>query len=408
MEQEFFWFRRERLVLTASLMLAGVCLSLYLYHLWKDWGPVLRKHSLETPRLSAPVAKDFVLHWTASHLALAGKQATLYDPGQLKQAEQALAGFGGHFWLYPPTGLLVDLPLAHLPYLISLALWLAATLGLYLLVLHRIAPHPLTLLWGLAFFGTFQNFYFGQNGFLSAALLGGGLFLLEGFPFLGGMLLGLLSFKPHIAVLIPLALLAGRYWRALAGSAVAAVCLFGASLAVLGLDSWRLFLENSPRALIYLYSEPGWYFKMPTIFAAARLAGGGVPVAWSLQGLGMLAAVALVVWLWGVRASAALRAAALVIGTLLFSPQIWYYDLTVLAVPLAWLWWEGHTRGWLPLEQLLLLLSWLMPLVNFLLEVSLRWPIGPLYLIPPSILVIRRYCMENRQVPPVREVLPVS
>jgi len=62
----------------------------------------------------------------------------------------------------------------------------------------------------LAFPGTFQNFIQGQNGFLSAALLGGGLVILERFPLTGGMLLGALSYKPHLAALIPVALLAGR------------------------------------------------------------------------------------------------------------------------------------------------------------------------------------------------------
>ncbi len=403
MAAKFFWWRRERRVLTAGLTLAAVCLGFYLVHLWGEWGPVIRKHALLAPRLTTPMAQDFLEHWTASYLTLAGKQAVVYDAPRFKEIEAELTGLGGHPWPYPPTALLMDWPLALLPYIPSLALWLTLTLGLYLLVLYRIAPHALTLFWGLAFFGTFQNFYFGQNGFISASLLGGGLLLLEGSPFMGGVLLGLLSYKPHLAALVPVALVAGRRWRALSGSVVGGMGLILATLPVLGFATWDLFLKSLPRTMNNLYTQTTWFYKMPTLFAAVRLAGFGVPAAWAFQGLGMLAAVALVVWLWRGRASFGVRAAALACAILLFSPHIWFYDLPVLGLALAWLGWEGHTRGWLPQEQLLLLSAWFLPFVSFLLAVSFKFPNGSLYLIPSLILVIRRYQWEKRQVPAVRQ-----
>jgi len=110
-----------------------------------------------------------------------------------------------------------ELPLSLLPYLASLAIWLAATLAVFLLVLWRIGRLPLIFLLSLAFPGTWINFICGQNGFLSAALLGGGLLLLDRFPLVAGLLLGLLGFKPHLAFLVPVALLAGRHGKALLG-----------------------------------------------------------------------------------------------------------------------------------------------------------------------------------------------
>jgi hypothetical protein len=260
-----------------------------------------------------------------------------------------------------------------------------------LLVLHRIAPHPLTILWSLAFLGTFMNFYFGQNGFLSAALLGGGLLFLETQPLLGGMLLGLLSYKPHIFVLLPLALLAGRQWRALGGLIISCFGLFSASIAVFGFDIWQVFLKNISLTMHNLHNEALWFDKMPSVFAAVRCTGQGVTMAWICQGLAIAAAVSLVVWFWSGPASLALRASALVLAILLFSPHIWYYDLTLLALPLAWFWQLGSTRGWLPGEQSLLILSWIMPLLNFLLAP------GPLYLVAPLILLIHRYIWEKNQ-----------
>jgi hypothetical protein len=387
----------DRLVLVASLLMSGLSLLVYTQHLWGEWRPIIHSQSLSASRLSAPVAKDFPLHWTASYLALAGKPTSIYNEARVKEAEQALTGLGGHPWPYPPTALLIDLPLALLPYFLSLAAWLAVTMGLYLLVLYCIAPHPLTLLWSLAFFGTFENFYFGQNGFLSAALLGGGLFLLDRAPLAGGALLGLLSYKPHLAALVPLALLAGRRWRALAGAVAAGACLILASLWAFPFEMWVLFLRSIPHTMDRLYAQALWFYKMPTVFAAVRLAGGGVPAAWVGQGLAMAGAVILVVWLWRAPACPAVRVAGLIMGILLFSPHIWYYDLPLLAIALAWLWWEGYRRGWLPLEQILLFWSWFLPLVSFFLSVYLRWPTGPVYLLPLLILVLRRYRWERHQ-----------
>ena len=358
------------------------------------------------PKINTPVAKDFPLHWTASFLALAGEPAAVYDYDRLRTVEQDLTGYGPHPWPYPPTALLIDLPLALAPYYISLAIWLTVTMGAYLLVLYKIAPHPLTIFWALAFFGTFENFLFGQNGFLSAALLGGGLLLLGTFPLVGSMLLGLLSYKPHLAALVPLALLVGRRWRALGGALVSGMCLILASAAVFGYDIWGVFLKNVPGTISNLHAEALWFRKMPSVFAAARLAGLELAAAWIFHGVAMLAAVALVVWLWSSPASPAIKAAALVLAILLFSPHIWYYDLTLLALPLAWLWWEGRTKGWLPWEQALLLLSWLMPLVSFFTGVDLKWPHGPLFLVAPLILVVRRYYWERHQSPKLREVAP--
>ena len=217
MEKTMTRLNEEKIYFTIIMVITSFCLTFYVGNLFRIWGPILSGQSLLAPKIRNPIALDFPLHWTASFLALTGKSASVYDYKQLQAVEKNLTGFGPHPWPYPPTGLLVDLPLALTPYFVSLAIWLTVTLGVYLLVVYLIAPHPLTIVWSLAFLGTFENFYFGQNGFLSAALLGGGLLLLESNPLVAGLLLGLLSYKPHIFALIPLALLVGRQWRALGG-----------------------------------------------------------------------------------------------------------------------------------------------------------------------------------------------
>ncbi len=71
-----------------------------------------------------PVGTDFVSFWTASRLSLMGHPNSAYDPIVLQAAERALfpTVVSGYFaFLYPPTFLLLCLPLALLPYSAALA-----------------------------------------------------------------------------------------------------------------------------------------------------------------------------------------------------------------------------------------------------------------------------------------------
>jgi hypothetical protein len=190
--------------------------------------------------LDNPLGADSSHYWLASSLAQAGHPLTVYQAPEFIAAQEAFFKVAYPVpWLYPPTFLLMVYPLAFLPYLASLCVWLAATLTAFLMVLRRIAPHPLTVWLALAFPGTFQNFFHGQNGFLSTALLGGGLFLLNHSPWVAGFLLGLVSYKPHLFALVPVALIAARRWRALLAALVTAVLLAWASYLFLARESGR-------------------------------------------------------------------------------------------------------------------------------------------------------------------------
>ena len=75
------------------------------------------------------------------------------------------------------------------------------------------------LLLALAFPAVYVNLAHGQNGFLSAALLGGSLLILDQRPKLAGVLIGLLAYKPQFGVLIPLVLIATGRWTVIAAAA---------------------------------------------------------------------------------------------------------------------------------------------------------------------------------------------
>ena len=177
------WLNQERLTLYPRIILVGYVLfgaALVVSAAYSKTGL--------TDFLDIPLGADFSHYWIASRLAQAGHPLTVYQPAEFIAAQAAFFKVSYPVpWFYPPTFLLMVYPLAALPYLASLGVWLAATLIAFLTVVRRIAPHPLTPWLALAFPGTFQNFFNGQNGFLSTALLGGGLIPVEPISLGGGI-----------------------------------------------------------------------------------------------------------------------------------------------------------------------------------------------------------------------------
>lgn len=361
------------------------------------WGQWMIGGSGLLDRSGVPIGGDFSHYWIAARLAWAGEPASAYDALRLQAWFKDYFGVGTHLiWLYPPSFLLVLLPAAWLPYLAAWIVWILLTLMGYILIVRRLAPHPSIIWWTLAFPGTFQNFGYGQNGFLSVILLGGGLLLLESRPFLGGLLLGLFTFKPHLAVLVLLALLAGRHWRALGGLLTGAIALGLASLWVFGPVTWRVFLESLQSSMQIVGSGKVGVggtlplIKLTSVFAALRLAGVGAPAALAGQASVSLAVAAAVAWVWARRAAVAGRNALLVLGVLLFTPYEFIYDLTLLALPLAWLGWQGYRQGWDQTEPLALFLGWLTPLISLPLADAGKIQIAPLIFAWLFILAWRR------------------
>jgi len=389
------WFNRDRLTIYPLVFLVFYALAAIVFIA----SAVISGHGMADFR-GRPLGADFSHYWLASSLVLAGNPAGVFNFPQFLAAEKAF--FGVHYpvpWFYPPTFLLIVSPLALLPYLPSLGLWLGLTLSGYLLVVRRIAPHPSTLLLALAFPGAFQNFFHGQNGFLSAAVLGGGLLLLDNYPLAGGFLLGLLSYKPQLAILAPVALIAARRWRALAAMLMGALILILASLLSLGTEVWIAFFHTGSLPLQLLKEGRLPVEKMITVFSAILLAGGGVRSALIVQAGLMVGVASGIIWIWRREASLAIRASALVVGALLFTPYAFPYDLAILALPLAWLGWEGFTQGWLPPEPAVLGLGWLAPLIAPLLGI-IKFQLTPLILVALFVLIMKK-CQVNRTQSPL-------
>ncbi len=341
-----------------------------------------------------PIGPDFVNVWAAGSLALTDRSADIYEYTAHHEAQKAAFG-GAHVpyfgWHYPPMFLLLALPLALLPYLAALSLWLLSTLPLFLLAVYRILPRRESLLLALAFPGVFVNLSHGQNGFLTAALLGGGLLLLERRPLLAGLLFGLLTYKPQFGLLIPLVLLLGQRWDTIVVAAGTAAFVAMVSLLLFGPETWIAFLDSLAltREVIVEQGVTGWH-KIMSVFAAARMYGAGIELAYLIQAAVGICAMATVLWLWALTVPHGLKCAALVAATPLLTPYVLDYDLVILALPVAWLAADGLRRGFLPWEKLTLAAVWLLPLLSRPIGLSLSLPITPPLLMILLFVIFRR------------------
>jgi alpha-1,2-mannosyltransferase len=347
-------------------------------------------------RNGKPIGTDFIGFWTASKIALGGHPSDAYRPDSYCAAQAALMpGLKSCFaYFYPPVFLLICLPLALLPYLASLAVWLGATLFAYWRVVRGFVGNELGALPIFAFPAVLVNAGHGQNGFLTTALLGGGILALKRRPILAGVLLGALIFKPHLGLMIPVALIAAGRFKAFASASATVAALIGVSWLVFGSDTWHAFFEASKFARATLEQGLVDPAKMQSSFAAIRLVGGSIPLAYSVQGLVALAAAGALVFLIRARPESAAAGPALAGATLLASPFLFDYDLAILAIPLGWLASAGVRRGFLPWEKLTLLLGFVLPLVSRSLAVSLGIPIGPVVIALVMAAVVRRGLTE--------------
>lgn len=355
-------------------------------------------------RRGEPIGSDFVSFYASSALALDGEPAKAYDFASHSAAEKVAVGgraIAYYSWHYPPVFLLMVLPLALLPYQGSLLIWLLATYLAYLFAIRQIAPNRDVLWLAAVFPAVFINLGHGQNGFLAAALMGGALLLLDRRPISAGILIGLLAFKPHLGILIPLALLVGGRWRALLSATATTFLVAGASYVAFGYDTWVGFVENIPVAGDIMAQGMVSWHKLQSVFAATRLLGGGVALAYALQGLVAIIAGIAVVWTWTKPIGMPLKGAALVTGTLLATPFLLDYDLMLLALPLALIGYEGYVKGFLPWERIILAVVWIHPLWARSVNEAIPVPFTPALLLMLMWLIVRRVVHEL-----AREALP--
>jgi len=426
------WLTRERIRMVAvAVLIASAAGFLYLV-LTATGGVDLQ---------GRPIGTDFSNVYAAGTYVLGGNPVAPFDSVQQFARERAIFGETTQFygWHYPPYFLFVAAALAWMPYGLALFVWQAVTLGLYLLAIWAIvssfAPSPerggsaretrrggvsdpaqartptrqpsavglplsggekegvdyLWLLLALAFPAVLINVGHGHNGFLTAALLGGGLVILDRRPLAAGILFGLMAYKPQFGLMIPIALAAGGYWRTFAAAAATAVLLTLVTTLVFGVQVWHAFFVGAEftRTVVLEQGDTGWH-KIQSIFSWARMWGAPVPLAYAIQGAATLVLAMASAWLWHGKAPYPLKAAGLCLAAILATPYTLDYDMMVLAPAIAFLAADGMTRGFGPWEKTALAALWLVPLVARTFPQATLIPLGVPAMLAMFVLVLRR------------------
>ena len=233
---------------------------------------------------------DFVNYWTGGRLALSGAVGILYDVQAYNELLRRWFAPAEQFMIfsYPPNALPLLAPLGLLPYLAAYPLWLglgtaaffAAALGrwpqradAWLVVALALSP----ILW--------VNLNFGQLGLILALVFVGALRLLPERPVLAGILIGLLTIKPQLGILLPLVLVLTGSWRAFAAAAVTALLLVGLSILLYDVSPWQAWWTETAQAQIAFLSHMNSFFvtQMTSPFIALRFLGASVATALAFQ-----------------------------------------------------------------------------------------------------------------------------
>jgi glycosyl transferase family 87 len=286
---------------------------------------------------------DFTNLWSGSRMALEGHIDRVFDPASYRVELARLHGLAlpEHEWSYPPSLLLIGVPLALMPIWLAYGLWSAGTLFLW-----HLAVRPFGLPRVAHFFVVFSpaaliNLLLGQNDALMAALLVGGLALAPRRPVVAGILFGLLTLKPHLGLLVPFCLLASWNFRAIISAGMTTVALIVLTGLAFGFDVWVQFMEVTRPLMVSVLETPyphPYQSNAITAFVFLRSLGADLTIAYIGQAAVILIASGLAIHLW--RPANTLdhgsRVALTSVLVLMATPYGYNYDCLPLYLALAW------------------------------------------------------------------------
>ena len=325
-------------------------------------------------RIGPVLYQDWIVFYAAGTAIRDGMPALLYDGARLTAFEATLLGpwFTGpvtlHPFLYPPPFLLLLAPLSRLSFAVSYVAFGAGTAIAAVATVARREDGGFDWrrgLMSLAFIPACTNALTGQNGFLSAALTIGGLRLLERRPLWAGAILGCMSYKPQLFLLVPVALVAARAWRALAACIAAAAALVLLSALVFGPETWLLWLKaaveaRDPSDLEWFretYLGGFGFYVVAACFGASDLA------AKAFQGAAICMAAAATWWAYARPGRAEAKLVVLLVGAMVAAPHLEAYDMVMLSAAAVLLFSRaGGKIG--PVEFLVLAGIWVVPMLR--------------------------------------------
>lgn len=342
---------------------------------------------------------DFLAFWSASSETLAGDMAGLYAKDGLADAifrhvPTAPEGAARLTWQYPPHATLVFSPVGLLPYQIALVVWGLLGLAAYWLALG------VADISGRLRVAVFFSFFIlialktGQNGFFTASLMLLAVMLADRRPVLAGLAAAMLTIKPQLGFLLPLAFLAGRAYMPFLVAAAGSLALWGMSLLVAGQDAWLAFFAKLGHVGSAVESGTMPLYKMVTAFSALRLAGVPTGIAVGVCAVLAICVASAVMLVWRRTSDPELRLAAISVGTLIIAPYAYYYELTLVLPAVFLLARRAYRTGWLEGERVTLFLVFAVSLMLPGSETRSGIGVPFIWMVLCAAFVTRRLCHE--------------
>lgn len=311
------------------------------------------------------VGGDYVVFRLAALSAGSPDMSALYEAQAPQARLQAMFPGGGDFllfWAYPPTFSLVLWPLATPPYLASFGLWVGAGLCALFLALRTIERRGLPLFLAMASPAVFQGVITGQTGLFTGALMATAAGLAARRPLLAGIAAGLLTVKPQLGILLPIAFIAGGCWRAFLAAALTAIALASASLVAFGEAPWFAFIHALVEHGGRMGADGFPLYKLVSFFGAASVLGAPPEVAGFVQALATCLLAAFVAIVWRRIEAADLRLAVICAAAPLATPYSYYYEFAIVAPAIVAIARRALDTGWLSGERLSIAALWAAPM----------------------------------------------
>ncbi len=316
-------------------------------------------------RFDQVIGGDFVVFHEAAKAAWRDP-AEFYGYGVLNpRLAETFPAYGRDFglgWQYPPTIYLFVAPLAAAPYPVAYGLWVVGGVAAFCFAARRLWSDPLALALLAAMPAVFQTSITGQTG-----LFTGALFLLAAYapdkrPIVAGIAAGLLTIKPQLGLLIPVAFAAAGAWRAFFVAALTAISMALAAYGLFGAETWIAFYEALTDHGGKMSGVTGFPVnKLTTVFGFVTTAGATPAIAFAAQAAGFLVLAAIVAAVYKSDAISEAKAATLMTASLMAAPYVFYYELPIAAGALFLITRVAAREGVSPGEGLAIAALWVAP-----------------------------------------------
>jgi hypothetical protein len=302
------------------------------------------------------LGRDFTNLWTAGRLVLAHAPACPFELSCFRAAFEHELQIPTHQnYSYPPTALFIAVPFGLFPYFLALVFWTVFGACFFAWAARPFLPKGFPLYLAVLTPAATINVWNGHYGFLL-----GGLWLLffrslEGRPAVAGLVAGLLTFKPHMGIMIALSSVRARSTIVFAVIMATALALLSAG--IFGLDTWRSFFLDTTREQGDILTRDVFQFyfrQMPSAYVQFDRGLGGLIAQ-------LIFAVGAVALLLKYRHWDAFSAAT---ATFLIVPYCFNYDMTVACLGFAILLFERWS-SLRPMQRVSLLTAFFAPELTY-------------------------------------------